>query len=114
MHGSRLGVDLDSLPVRDVRPPTAQLVHRDQRVIGDVRDRKPDHIEVRDQREQRPFAGSACDEVSDRIGLDVGNVADRLPHHVESQVLVPRRAVSAQKRFEECRDRHDRRSLGPP
>ena len=106
------GPDLDALAVADVGTRASEPVHGDQCVVGDVRDGEADHVQVRDQREQRAFARAARDEVSDRVGLDLGDVADGVADDVEGQVLVAGRAVRANECFEECWDRHGRRSLG--
>ena len=87
-------------------------MHGDQGVVRDVRDGEADHVQVRDESEQRALARAARDEVPDRVGLDLGDVADRLAHDVEGQLLVAGRAVRANERFEECGDRHCRSSLG--
>lgn len=71
-------------------------------------DREADHVEVREERQQRPLTAAPCNEVPDGVGLDLGNVADRLAHGVESEVLVPRRAVGAQERIETIRKSHCR------
>ena len=104
--------NLDALAVGDVGTRASEPVHGDQRVVGDVRDGEADHVEVRHQSEQRAFARAAGDEIPDRVGLDLGDVADGLAHDVEGQVLVAGRAVRTNERFEECGDRHGRRSLG--
>jgi len=109
--GAVAGGDLDALAVGDAGPRAAELVDGDQRILGDVGDRQPDHVQVRDQREQRSVGCPARDQVPDRVGLDLGDVADRVAHDVEGQVLVPGRPVRANECFEELRDRH-RRSLG--
>ena len=102
------GADLDPLAVRDRRPPAAERVDRDEPVVVHVRDREPDHVEVREEREQRAVAapGTPRDEVPDRVGLDLGDVADALADGVEGKVLVPGRAVGTQQRVEQRRESH--------
>ena len=53
VDGAGLRPDLDPLPVGDVRPPAAEAVRRDQGVVRDVRDGEADHVEVRDECDQR-------------------------------------------------------------
>ena len=101
MDGAALRPDLDPLPVRDVRAPAAEPVRRDQAVLGDVRDGEADHVEVRDEGDQRAVRPAARDDVADRVGLDLGDVADRLAHDVERELLVPGRPVCPDERFEE-------------
>ena len=98
--------NLDALAVGDVGTRAAQPVHGDQRVVRDVRDGEADHVQVRDQSEQRALARAARDQIPDRVGLDLGDVADGLAHDVEGQLLVAGGTVRANERFEECGDRH--------
>jgi anthranilate synthase component 1 len=80
----------------------------DQAVVGDVRDREADHVEMGEQRHERPFAAPARDEVPDRVGLDLGEAGARVAHDVEGQVLVPGGAVRPEQRLEKRWDCHVR------
>ena len=111
--GAVLRPDLDALAVGDVRAPAAELVHGDQRVVGDVRDRGADHVQVREERQQRPVALAARDQVADRVRLDLGDVADGVSHRVERELLVPGGPVRAQQAVEELREGHRAGSLWP-
>ena len=71
--GAVLRPDLDALAVGDVRAPAAQLVHGDQPVVGDVRDGGADHVQMGEERQQRPVTAAARDQVPDRVGLDLGD-----------------------------------------
>ena len=97
-HGSVRRADLDPLPVRDGRPPAAERVDGDEPVVVHVRGGEPDHVEVREEREQRPVSapGTPCDQVPDRVGLDLGDVAHALADRAEGEVLVPCWAMRAQ------------------
>jgi hypothetical protein len=84
---------------------------RDQPVVRHVRDCEPDHVEMREERQQRPVAAAPPgDQVPDRVRLDLGELADGVAHGVEREVLVTGRAVGAQERVEEIRKSHCRES----
>ena len=85
----------------------------DQGVVADVGDCGTDHVQVREEREQRPVPRTPRDEVADRIGLDLGDAGDGLTEGVEGELLVPGGAVRAQERVEKLRNRHRAGSLWP-
>ena len=51
-------------------------------------------------------SGTPRDEIPDRIRFDLRDVADALANRVVREVFVPGRAVGAQKRVEQGRERH--------
>jgi hypothetical protein len=42
-------------------------VNGDEAVLRDMRDGETDHVEVGDEREQRPFSSASRDEVADGV-----------------------------------------------
>jgi hypothetical protein len=105
------GVDLHALAVRDARAHAAELVHREEPVVRDVRDREADHVQVREEGEERALAAPPHDEIPHRVGLDLCRVPHRPSHRVERELLVPGGAVRAQERVECLRQRHGAGSL---
>jgi hypothetical protein len=77
-----------------------------------VRDGEADDIEVCDEGDQRALGPAARDDVADGIGLHLRELADRVADDIERELLVPRGAVSAQKRIEDIWQRHLRAVYG--
>ena len=71
-----------------------------------------DHVEVREERQQRPIAPAVRDDIPDGVGLDLGHLADGLADDVEGELLVPRGPVRAQQAVEELWDGHVRAVYG--
>jgi hypothetical protein len=87
-------------------------MRRDQGVVRDVRNGEADHVEVRDERDQRAIGPPPRDDVADGIGLHLCQIADRVADDVERELLVSRRAVSAEKCIEDIWQRHLRAVYG--